>query len=126
MLINVESKKSVEEIRSAIEEKAKSKGFGVMAIHEVTKILESKGVPINYQCLIIEVCSPKHASTMLQKNPYVSTAMPCRIAVIDQGDRRILSTIAPTAVLDMFNMPEEKALVEEVEKLMKEIMEEAS
>ncbi|WP_340694427.1 DUF302 domain-containing protein [Hydrogenobacter thermophilus] len=124
MLINVESTKSVEDLRKGIEETAKAKNFGVMAIHEVTKTLESKGVPINYECVIVEICSPKHASIMLQKNPYVSTAMPCRIAIIDQGHKRIMSTIAPTALLEMFNMPEAKNIAEEVERLMMEIMEE--
>ncbi len=69
MLLNYESSKSVQEVRSAIEENAKAKGFGVMAVHEVSKILENKGVPINYECVIVEVCSPKHASQVLQKNP---------------------------------------------------------
>ncbi|MGB9873715.1 MAG: DUF302 domain-containing protein [Hydrogenobacter sp.] len=125
MLINVESTKSLEELKSKLEETAKAKGFGVMTVHEVSKILESKGVPINYQCIIIEVCSPKHASTVLQKNPYVSTAMPCRISLIDQGDKRIMSTVAPTVMLEMYNIPEAKEIAEEVERLMKEIMEEA-
>jgi uncharacterized protein (DUF302 family) len=125
MLINVESTKSVEELKSKLEETAKAKGFGVMAVHEVSKILESKGVPISYQCMIVEVCSPKHASAVLQKNPYVSTAMPCRIALIDQGDKRIMSTVAPTVMLEMYNIPDAKEIAQEVERLMKEIMEEA-
>jgi len=123
MLISVESTKSVEEIRKAIEETAKAKNFGVMAVHEVSKILQNKGVPISYECVIVEVCSPRHASTMLEKNPYISTAMPCRIVIMDQGDKRIISTVAPTAIIDMYNMPEGKEIAEEVEGLVKEIME---
>lgn len=123
MLINLESTKSLEEIRQKIEEKAKEKGFGVMAVHEVSKILENKGVPINYSCVIVEVCSPKHANYFLSKNAYISTAMPCRIAIFDQGNKRIISTIDPVAMVEMYNEPELRGVAEEVSKLMKEIME---
>ncbi|SHK18211.1 DUF302 domain-containing protein [Thermocrinis minervae] len=123
MLINLESTKSLEEIRQKIEEKAKEKGFGVMAVHEVSKILENKGVPINYSCVIVEVCSPRHASQVLSKNAYISTAMPCRIAIFDQGNKRIISTIDPVAMVEMYNEPELRGVAEEVSKLMKEIME---
>ncbi|MFN3813298.1 MAG: DUF302 domain-containing protein [Aquificaceae bacterium] len=123
MLITVESKKSLEELKRSIEEQARTKGFGVMAVHDVTKTLESKGMPIDYGCVIVEVCSPKHAKAMLDKNPQVSTAMPCRISIIDQGDKRFLSTMSPMAMLDMFNMQKERAIAEEVEGLIKDIVE---
>ncbi len=96
-----------------------------MCVHDVSKILEDKGVPLSYSCVIVEVCSPKHASQVLSKNPYISTAMPCRIAIYEHGDRRMVSTMAPTAMLEMFNEPELRGVAEEVERLMKEIIEES-
>ena len=125
MLINFETEKSVQEVRQAIEEKAKAKGFGVMSVHEVSNILKNKGVPIDYECIIVEVCSPKHASQVLSKNAFISTAMPCRIAIFQRDNKTVVSTIAPTAMLDMYDEPELKPVAEEVEKLMKEIMEES-
>ena len=125
MLINFETEKSVQEVRQAIEEKAKAKGFGVMSVHEVSNILKNKGVPIDYECVIVEVCSPKHASQVLSKNAFISTAMPCRIAIFQRNSKTVVSTIAPTAMLDMYGEPELKPVAEEVEKLMREIMEES-
>ena len=125
MLINYETQKSLEDVRSAIEERAKARGFGVMAVHEVSTILENKGFPIDYKAVIVEVCSPRHASVVLGKNPYISTAMPCRIAIFEQGDKRVVSTMAPTMMLEMFNEPSLKDVAQEVEKLMKEIIEES-
>ncbi len=123
MLINMESNKSVEEVRKNIEENAKAKGFGVMSTHEVTNILKNKGHPINYNCVIVEICQPKSASEVLSKNPYISTAMPCRIAIFEKDGKTIVSTIAPTKMLEMYDEPELKGVAEEVEKLVKEIME---
>jgi len=126
MLINVETEKSVEEVSARLQEVAKSKGFGVMATHEVTEILKSKGHPINYRCVIIEVCQPKAASQVLSKNPLISTAMPCRISVFERDGRTVVSTIAPTRMLEMYDEPELAEVAEEIERLMKEIMEEAA
>ncbi len=125
MWITLETTKGVEEARQAIEEKAKEKGFGVMAVHEVSNILSNKGVPISYRCVIVEVCSPRHASQVLSKNPLISTAMPCRIAIFEKEGKTVVSTMAPTAMLEVFNEPELKPIAEEVESLMKEILESA-
>ncbi|WP_333785010.1 DUF302 domain-containing protein [Thermocrinis sp.] len=125
MLINFETGKSVQEVRQALEEKAKAKGFGVMSVHEVSNILKNKGVPIDYECVIVEVCSPKHASQVLSKNAFISTAMPCRIAIFQKEGKTVVSTMAPTQMLEMFQEPDLKPMAEEVERLMKEIMEES-
>ncbi|WP_457600593.1 DUF302 domain-containing protein [Hydrogenivirga sp.] len=126
MLINVESNKSVEDVRQKLEETAKAKGFGVMSTHEVTNILKNKGHPISYGCVIVEICQPKAASQVLSKNPYISTAMPCRVAIFEEKGRTILSTIAPTQMLEMYDEPELKSVAEEIEKTVKEIMEESA
>ncbi len=126
MLINVESSKSVEEVKGKLEEVAKSKGFGVMSTHEVTNILENKGHPINYGCVIVEICQPKAASRVLSKNPYISTAMPCRVAIFEKDGKTVLSTVAPTKMLEMYDEPELSSIAQEIEALVKDIMEESA
>ncbi|MDQ7038548.1 MAG: DUF302 domain-containing protein [Aquificota bacterium] len=126
MLINVETAKGVKEVREKLEEVAKARGFGVMSVHEVTNILDSKGFPIDYECVIVEVCQPKSASEVLSKNPYISTAMPCRISVFRKGDRTVLSTIAPTEMIKMYNEPQLEDIARKVEDQIREIMEESA
>lgn len=126
MLINVETAKGVKEVRERLEEVAKSKGFGVMSVHEVTNILDSKGFPIDYECVIVEVCQPKSASEVLSKNPYISTAMPCRISIFRRGEKTVLSTIAPTEMIKMYNEPQLEDIARKVEDQIREIMEESA
>jgi len=76
--------------------------------------------------VIVEICQPKAASQVLSKNPFISTAMPCRVAIFEQNGKTVLSTIAPTQMIEMYNEPELKGVAEEVEKLVKEIMEESA
>ncbi|MFN3599078.1 MAG: DUF302 domain-containing protein [Aquificaceae bacterium] len=124
MLITYESKKSVDELKEALQEKAKEKGFGVMAVHEVSQILENKGMPIDYRCVIVEVCSPKHASQVLSADPYISTAMPCRIAIFEEDGKTLISTMAPTDMLELFERPDLEGVAMEIERLLEEMMEE--
>lgn len=125
MLINYETSKSVEEVKERLEQAAKSKGFGVMAVHDVSSVLESKGVPIKYRCLIMEVCSPKHASKVLSEDPYIATALPCRIAIFQENGKTVVSTMAPTEVLSLFERDDLEDLAYEVERMLEEIMEES-
>ncbi len=126
MLINVETQKDFDKVVQDVQEKSKEKGFGVMSVHEVHKILESKGMPINYKCTIIEICQPKAASTVLSKRADISTAMPCRISVYEQNGKVFLSTMAPTELLNLYKADEFKELAQEIENTIKSIMEEAA
>ena len=63
---------------------------------------------------------------MLGENIEISTALPCRIAVYAEGGRTILATIAPSALLTMFDAPGAAATAREVEATLLRIMEEAA
>lgn len=125
MLISYETTRNIDEVRQTLEEKAKEKGFGVMAVHDVSKVLENKGVPIGYRCVVVEVCSPRHASQALSVDASISTAMPCRIALYEKDGKTVLSTMAPTQMLSMFGRQELEPVAKEVEELIKQIMEES-
>jgi len=126
MLISVESSRSVEEVRERLEERSKERGFGVLGVHEVSQILQNKGHPIDYSCVIVEICQPASASRVLSKNPLIATALPCRIAIFDRGGKTVLSTIAPTKMLEMFDEPELEETAREIEGIIREIMEESA
>jgi len=61
------------------------------------------------------------------KNLSIATALPCRIALYQQGaDSVTLSTLLPTVLLGMFETPELEAVAEAVESDVKSIMDEAA
>lgn len=59
-----------------------------------------------HKCLIFEVCQPQQAKKVLDENMSVSTALPCRISIYEQGGKTFLATLKPTALLAMFNTPQ--------------------
>lgn len=101
--------------------------FGVLGVHDLKQKMESKGVPFSRECRIIEVCNPKQAKAVLEANMAISTALPCRIAVYDEGDgdRVKVSTLKPTAVLALYGSVELEPVAKDVEETIVRIIDTA-
>jgi uncharacterized protein (DUF302 family) len=126
MLYTIESSKTIDEVGAALEEAMKKRKFGVLTVHNLKETLAKKGVELNKECRIFEVCNPIQAKKVIEANAEISTALPCRISVFKEGDKTKLSTIKPTAMLSMYPNPELKKISEEVEKVILDAMDEAA
>lgn len=122
----VESQKPLDELVADLEAAVVRHGFGVMAVHNLNENLARKGVLLEPACRIFEVCNPHKARIVLQTSLDISTALPCRISLYEEGGKTKLATIKPTAMLAMFNRPELASVAEEVEATMFEIMADAA
>mgnify|MGYP001395023581 CR=1 FL=1 len=126
MLYQVESKKSISQVASDLEAVAQKHKFGVLAVHNLKAKLQEKGVDFDRECLIYEVCNPQQAKKVLEVSPQISTALPCRISIYQEGAGVILATIRPAAMIELFKTPELKAVAEDVEAVIVKIMDEAA
>jgi len=123
MLVTVESKKTVAEIAQAFAGVCARYQFGVLGSYNLRQKLNEKGVPFDRECLVFEVCNPRQAQKVLEQNIAIATALPCRIAVYQEGGQTRLATIRPTALLGLFPNPELLPVAEEVEQVLLKIME---
>jgi uncharacterized protein (DUF302 family) len=112
MLYERDGKGSVDEVCAKLTQAAADNKFGV---HDLKQKMADKGVPFGPQCRILEVCNPHQAKAVLEANPSISTALPCRIAVYEHAGKTIVSTLKPTAVLSLFGNPELQPIAQEVE-----------
>lgn len=87
----------------------------MLGVHDLKQKMADKGVTFGPQCRILEVCNPHQAKAVLEANPSISTALPCRIAVYEQAGKTIISTLKPTAVLSLFGSPELEPVAQDVE-----------
>jgi uncharacterized protein (DUF302 family) len=126
MLIVVESNKSLAEVCDAIAPTAQKHKFGVLGTHNLKETMAKKGVAFDRECYIFEVCNPVQAKRVLESRMEVSTALPCRISVYQEGDRVKLATIKPTEMIAAFQAPELEAVALEVEQTIAAIMREAA
>jgi uncharacterized protein (DUF302 family) len=126
MLVEVSTNKTVNEAAAALQAAVEANHFGVMQIHNLKETMAKKGVEFKRECLIFEVCQPQQAKKVLDQNMSVSTALPCRISIYEEGGKTILATLKPTTLLAMFNAPQLEEVAQEVEDTIVKIMKEAA
>jgi uncharacterized protein (DUF302 family) len=126
MLIKSSTNKTVSEAAAALQAAVQTNHFGVMQVHNLKETMSKKGVEFTRACLIFEVCQPQQAKKVLEANMSVSTALPCRISIYEEGGRTILAALKPTTLLAMFNTPQLEGMAQEVEDTIVKIMKEAA
>jgi len=125
MLIKLSTDKSTSETAAALQAAVEANHFGVMQVHNLKETMKKKGVEFARECLIFEVCQPQQAKNVLNENMSVSTALPCRISIYEEGGKTILATLKPTTLLALFDTPQLKSVAQEVEDTIVKIMTEA-
>lgn len=126
MLIKVATDKTISETAAAMQIVVPENHFGIMHVHNLKETMEKKGVAFSSECLIFEVCQPQQAKKILSQNMGVSTALPCRISLYEEGGKTILATLKPTTLLSMFDMPDLQSVAQEVEDTLLKIMNDAA
>lgn len=126
MLHIVKSSKPLDQVARDLEAAVGRHKFGVLGVHDLRAKMAEKGVPFSRECRIFEVCNPQQAKKVLEANLEISTALPCRIAVYEEGEVTKLATIKPTAMIALYSSPELKGVAEEVEATLVAIMAEAA
>ena len=126
MPIKMSTDKSVTEAAAALQAAVQANHFGVMQVHNLKETMGKKGVEFARECLIFEVCQPQQAKKVLDQNMSVSTALPCRISIYEEGGKTILATLKPTTLLAMFNTPQLEGVAQEVEDTIVKIMNQAA
>ena len=126
MLIKLSTNKTVSEAAAALQAAVQANHFGVMQVHNLKETMAKKGVEFARECLIFEVCQPQQAKKVLEQDMSISTALPCRISIYEEGGKTILATIKPTILLAMFNTPQLQGVAQEVEDTIVKIMKEAA
>lgn len=126
MLIKLSTDKSVSEVAVALEAAIQNNHFGLMQVHNLKETMMKKGIELASECMIFELCQPQQAKKVLDQNMSVSTALPCRISIYEEGGKTILATLKPTILLAMFNSPQLEGVAQEVENTIIKIMKEAT
>ena len=126
MLVKLSTDKTVSETAVALQAAVQANHFGVMQVHNLKETMAKKGVEFSHECVIFEVCQPQQAKKVLDQNMSVSTALPCRISIYEEGGKTILATLKPTILLALFNTPQLKGVAQEVENTIVKIMKKAA
>ena len=119
----VKSGRSFDELVEDVQKKIAENGFRVLYVHDVQKTLQDKGFTFpGYK--IIELCNAKLAHVVLQADRNIGLMMPCKINVYERDGKRFVSGMLPTLISDFFPDASLGSAPEEVEKVIKKIIDE--
>ena len=110
-----------------LEAAVKRHDFGVLHVHDLKETLTRKGYPLGPQCRVFEVCNPRQATRVLQRDMRLNMALPCRISVFEDDGATKIGTILPTEMLRQLSPDRELAEVAAaVEATIKVIIDDAA
>lgn len=95
MIYSVNSSKSLPEIDQAIREAAQRHKFGILNVLDLKQTLGNKGIDLNRECRVHDVCNPQAASKALNADMSASVVLPCRIAVFAGPDATTWPRFSP-------------------------------
>lgn len=79
------STKGIETAMKDLDDAIKKHNFSTLQVYDLKKKLSDKGFPLPSECRVVELCNPKQAAAVLSTQMLVSTALPCRISVFEEG-----------------------------------------
>ena len=77
----VETNKSIEEAIQSLEENLKEEKFGVQWKFNIKETLSQKGYELENPFVVLEVCNPKEAQSVLSINQLIGYFLPCKMVV---------------------------------------------
>jgi uncharacterized protein (DUF302 family) len=120
-----ETPKTVEVAVTDLTEAVARHNFGVLHSYDLPAKMAEKGVAFDRACRILEVCNPHQAARVLETDMTVSLALPCRIAVYQEGGVTKIGTLLPKALIGMFpGAAAAAAVAEEVEAELRAMIDE--
>jgi len=111
-------------VRQRLEQAVAAVGFRVLHVHDVQATFQEKGVSLA-PYLIVEVCNVGFAKQALGKDLAVGTAMPCRIAVYQQGEQTVVSLARPTLLATLFPQAELESMAKDVDAILRGVVDAA-
>lgn len=101
--------------------------FGVLHIHNLKDTLNSKGVPFDAECQVLEVCNPNQAARVLTEDIELNMALPCRVSVYENNQKTQIGMMSPKMMLERLSDSSElREIAEEVEAVLETAIEEAA
>lgn len=99
----VESSKTLEESIESIEAALKEEKFGVQWKFNIQETLKKKGVELDKEFVVLEVCNPQKAKKVLTENSLAGYFLPCKIVVYKEGNQTKIGFPKPTELIGLIN-----------------------
>ncbi|MDZ5713288.1 DUF302 domain-containing protein [Jeotgalibacillus haloalkalitolerans] len=119
----VETKQSVEEAMTTLENNLKEEQFGVLWQFDIKNKLQEKGLDFDQTFHVLEVCNPKEAKNVLEKNLLAGYFLPCKMVVYDENGTTKIGMPKPTSLIQMVEDEDIRSLAADIEERLIACME---
>ncbi len=126
MIYQKSSKRTPEEVEQLLREAAQRHKFGVLHVLDLKHTLHDKGIDLDSEVRIYDVCNPLAASQALHQDMATATVLPCRIAVYSNAGGSTIATVKPTDLFTATGLAHSDTLVQDVERELLAIIDEAA
>ena len=126
MIMSVNSSKSLNELDQDLRKAVQRHKFGVLNVLDLKQTLANKGIAIERECRVYDICNPQAASTALNTDMSVSVVLPCRLSVYQDGQRLTIATVKPTDLMKATDLTGVTDLATEIEREVFAMMREAA
>lgn len=117
---HVISDKSPAEAIKAVEAALAERKFSVLFHLHVNEKLQEKGLSLDTQVHVLEVCSAPRAKQALEANPAVAYFLPCKIIVKATEAGTEIGMLRPTMLMQVMGDSTLAGFAEEVETILTE------
>ena len=97
----VKTNESIDDAINTLESQLKTESFGVLWKFDIKETLENKGFDFDQSYRVLEVCNPKEAKDILEKNSLVGYFLPCKIVVYGENNSTMIGLPRPTQLISM-------------------------
>jgi uncharacterized protein (DUF302 family) len=111
----VVSKKAISAVISSLEEVLKEEKFGVLWKLNLKEKLQEKGVDLDKEFVVLEVCNPHEAKRVLTRNTLVGYFLPCKIVVYLEGGETKIGMPKPTSLISLLSDPKLDEIAKDIE-----------
>ncbi|OYD08116.1 DUF302 domain-containing protein [Paludifilum halophilum] len=123
----VETNQSVDEAVQALEQSLSNHKFGVLWKLDIPTKLMEKGIQLDQDFRVLEVCNPDVAKKVLTRNQKGGYFLPCKIVVYTSSEtfKTEIGLLRPTELMGLIEDENLESIAEEAEKAMIQAIEEA-
>ena len=111
----VESQKAISEAVKAVEEALKEEKFGVQWSFNIKEKLHEKGVELDKEFIVLEVCNPHEAKKVLSENSLVGYFLPCKIIIYKEDEQTKIGMPKPSVLMDMIGNKKLQEIAKDIE-----------
>jgi len=119
------TEKNLKDTIKSLEESLKENDFGVLWQLNFKEKFEEKGLDFKDDYVVLEVCNPKQAKEIMEKNIHVGYVLPCKMVVRRENNKTYIGMTSPETLIGLFNDTELMQVASEVEKSLRNSIESA-